>query len=135
MDKHTIGLYVANKPGVLIRISLVFARRGYNIDSLVVSEAHDPTFSRMNIVARGDKKTLDQILKQLNKLIDVVEAQDYSHEEILQKEMAMLKVQCAPEQRTEVLQITQAFKCKTVDLSDTTMTFQITGDSEKGGIK
>ena len=74
--KHTISLYVSNKPGVLIRIALVFARRGYNIDSLVVSEGHDPDFSHMNISATGDERTLDQILKQLNKLVDVVHAKD-----------------------------------------------------------
>ena len=73
---HAIGLYVANKPGVLNRIALVFSRRGYNLDSLVVSPARDTNFSHMNIIASGERETLDQILKQLNKLVDVVHARD-----------------------------------------------------------
>jgi acetolactate synthase I/III small subunit len=128
---HTIGLYVHNKPGVLIRISLVFARRGYNIDSLVVSEAHDPSFSRMTITATGDEKTLDQILRQLNKLIDVVHAFDRTGEDIIQRELALIKVECAPEKRTEVLQVALAFKGKTVDIGEDTITFEVSGSSEK----
>ena len=92
--KHTISLYVSNKPGVLIRIALVFARRGYNIDSLIVSEGHDPDFSNMNISATGDERTLDQILKQLNKLVDVVHAKDNTGEDVIQRELALLKVKC-----------------------------------------
>jgi len=129
--KHTISLYVANKPGVLIRISLVFARRGYNIDSLVVSEAKDPAFSRMNIVAIGEKETLNQILKQLNRLVDVVHASDYSKMDVLQRELSLVKIKCRNSERTEILQISQAFKSQTVDISDNTLTLQVTGSSEK----
>ena len=129
--KHTISLYVANKPGVLIRISLVFARRGYNIDSLVVSEAHDPNFSQMTIVAIGDYATLDQILKQLNKLVDVVHAKDNTGEKVIETELALIKVKCPPESRTEILQVAEAFKGKVVDLSEKTITFQVAGSSEK----
>jgi len=129
--KHTISLYVNNKPGVLIRIALVFARRGYNIDSLVVSEAHDPDFSHMNLVASGDERTLDQILKQLNKLVDVVHAKDNTGEDIIQRELALLKVKCTPEQRTEVLQLAHAFKADPVDLCDSTVTLEVTGKTEK----
>lgn len=131
LQKHTFSLYVANRPGVLIRISLLFARRGFNIDSLVVSEAHDPRFSQMNIVASGDKKTLDQILKQLNKLVDVIHAKDYAGMDAIQKELALIKVKCKPEERMEVLQISAAFKCQTVDLTDSSITFQTTGSTEK----
>src|SRR5512137_2237055 len=92
--RHSISLYVANKPGVLIRIALVFSRRGYNIDSLVVSETQDPRFSRMNIVASGDRETLEQILKQLNKLTDVIHARDYSFSEVIEKELALVKIDC-----------------------------------------
>jgi acetolactate synthase-1/3 small subunit len=102
-DKHTISLYVANKPGVLIRIALVFARRGYNIDSLVVSEGHDPSFSHMTISATGDRKTLDQILKQLNKLVDVVHAKDHTEDTVIEREMALVKIKCPAEKRAEVL--------------------------------
>lgn len=131
IKKHTISLYVSNKPGVLIRISLVFARRGYNIDSLVVSEAHDPAFSRMSIAATGDKKTLDQILKQLNKLVDVVHAIDNTGEDIIQRELALIKVNSTVENRAEILQVSNAFKNKTVDLSENNITFLVTGDTEK----
>ena len=129
--KHIISLYVANKPGVLIRISLVFARRGYNIDSLVVSEAHDKAFSRMNIVATGDKKTLDQILKQLNKLVDVVYAKDNTGEDIIEQELALFKVSCTKQNRTEVLQVAMAFNAETVDLGPNSITFQASGKSDK----
>ncbi|MBT3275594.1 MAG: acetolactate synthase small subunit [Spirochaetales bacterium] len=130
-QKHAISLYVANKPGVLIRISLVFARRGYNIDSLVVSEAHDPDFSRMNIEASGDKRTLDQILHQLNKLVDVVHAKDNTGEDVIAREFTLIKVQCPSELRAEVLLVAHAFESETVDLSEDTITLQISGESRK----
>lgn len=129
--RHTISLYVANKPGVLNRIALVFGRRGYNIDSLVVSESTDPSYSFMNIVASGDRETLVQIIKQLNKLVDVVSAKDYSQEDVIQKELALFKVQCPAARRTEVLQIAQTFKAVTEDLTETTLTLMVTGKSEK----
>lgn len=131
MEKHTISLYVSNKPGVLIRIALVFARRGYNIDSLVVSAAHDPSFSRMTIVATGEKKILEQILKQLCKLVDVVEAKDETGAEVIQREMALVKVRCDEETRGEVLQVADAFKTDIVDIGNTTVTFLTTGKSPK----
>ncbi len=127
--KHTISLYVANKPGVLIRISLVFTRRGYNIDSLVVSEAHDPAFSRMNIVASGDEKTLDQILKQLNKLVDVIHARDTTGMDIIERELALFKIKSDQNNRTEILQVATAFNAETVDLGEHSITFQIAGAS------
>ncbi len=129
--KHAISLYVANKPGVLIRIALVFARRGYNIDSLVVSEAHDPDFSHMNVEATGDEKTLDQILKQLNKLVDVVHAKDNTGEDVIAREFTLIKVNCPPDLRSEVLQVAHAFESETVDLCENTITLQIAGESQK----
>lgn len=131
LQRHTISLYVANKPGVLNRIALVFGRRGYNIDSLVVSESTDPNYSFMNIVASGDGETLVQIIKQLNKLVDVVSAKDYSQEDVIQKELALFKINCTPERRTEVLQIAQTFKAVSEDLTTTTLTLMVTGKSEK----
>jgi acetolactate synthase-1/3 small subunit len=131
VKKHTISLLVSNKPGVLIRIALVFARRGYNIDSLVVSESPDPAFSTMNISATGDSKTLEQILKQLNKLVDVIHARDRTDEDIIQRELALIKVRCAPEVRTDVLQIARAFDCKILDLSEKTVILQVAGKTEK----
>jgi len=131
VKKHTISLLVSNKPGVLIRIALVFARRGYNIDSLVVSESPDPAFSTMNISATGDSKTLEQILKQLNKLVDVIHARDRTDEDIIQRELALIKVRCAPEVRTDVLQIARAFDCKILDLSEKTVILEVAGKTEK----
>ena len=130
-DKHTISLYVSNKPGVLIRIALVFARRGFNIDSLVVSEGHDPTFSHMTISATGDRKTLDQILKQLNKLVDVVHAKDHMEDTVIEREMALMKVRCPPDKRAEIIQMAHVFQCETIDLTQDTVTFQVTGETAK----
>jgi len=128
---HAIGLYVANKPGVLNRISLVFSRRGYNLDSLVVSPARNTDFSHMNIIASGERETLDQIIKQLNKLVDVVHARDYANLPVVEKELGLLKVNCTPENRTDIMQIGQAFRAQVVDISDTTITFQISGAPRK----
>jgi acetolactate synthase-1/3 small subunit len=130
-DKHTISLYVSNKPGVLIRIALVFARRGYNLDSLVVSEGHDPAFSHMTISATGDRKTLDQILKQLNKLVDVVHAKDHTEDPVIEREMALMKVRCPADKRAEILQMAHVFQCETIDLTHETVTFQVTGETAK----
>ncbi|RKX84008.1 MAG: acetolactate synthase small subunit [Spirochaetes bacterium] len=128
---HAIGLYVANKSGVLNRIALVFSRRGYNIDSLVTSPARNSDFSHMNIIASGEKETLDQILKQLNKLVDVVHARDYADIDIVEKELALIKVKCVADNRTDIMQIGHAFRGEVVDISDTTITFQVTGPSRK----
>lgn len=128
---HTISLLVNNRPGVLIRVALAFARRGYNIDSLVVSPSSNEDFSVMNIDVSGDKKTLDQIIKQVNKLVDVVHATDYTDEDLIQRELALIKVKCRPEERPEVLQLAHALDCVTLDLSETTVTFQITGPTER----
>jgi len=131
LKRHTISLYVSNKPGVLIRISLVFARRGFNIDSLVVSAAHDPAFSRMVIVATGEEKTFDQILKQLAKLVDVIDARDATKEEVVQRELALVKIRATSETRAEVLQVANAFKSDVVDIGKNTITIMTTGKSAK----
>jgi acetolactate synthase-1/3 small subunit len=130
-DSHSISLLVNNKPGVLIRISLVFARRGYNIDSLVVSPAHNRQFSRMSITASGDPETLVLILGQLNKLVDVIHATDHTGDVVVQRELALIKVDCTAERRTEVLQISEHFKCQSIDISDTTLLLEATGNSDK----
>ena len=131
VKKHLVSLYVANKFGVLNRVALVFARRGFNIDSLVVSEAFDPDFSHMNIVATGDEKTIGHIIKQLNKLVDVVHASDNTGKDVIQRELALVKVRCPPEKRTEVLDVVHTFKGQVVDLTDSALTVQVTGNTEK----
>ena len=130
-DKHAISLYVSNKPGVLIRIALIFSRRGFNIDSLVVSEAHDPAFSHMNIVASGDPETLVQIIKQLNKLVDVVHAVDLTGVNTIVRELSLYKVRCAVEQRTEIMQIGHAFNCQILGLTEASIIFQAAGTTEE----
>lgn len=130
-EQHSISLLVANKPGVLIRIALVFSRRGFNLDSVVVSQTHRPEFSRMNIVASGDKESLAQIIKQLDKLVDVVHVADHTGEEIIQGEIAFIKVNCPVELRTELLQLGDHFRARSVDLTDDTITFEATGKTAK----
>ena len=130
-EKHAISLLVNNRPGVLIRIALVFSRRGYNLDSVVVSPAHHPEYSRMTIVASGERRTLVQIIRQLNKLVDVIHAADHTGQNMIVREIALFKVSCSPAQRTEVLQIANHFKCTSLDLTGETMIFEVTGSSEK----
>ena len=128
---HTISVLVRNKPGVLVRVALVFARRGFNIDSLVVNSVMDTEFSRMTITCSGDPTTLDQIIKQLVKLVDVVRAIDHTGEQVIEKEMALIKVRCPPENRTAVLQVAEHFKGTTVDFGHESLILQMAGGSEK----
>lgn len=129
--KHTISLLVSNKPGVLTRITLIFARRGFNIDTLVVSQGRQSGFSRMNIEATGNARTLHLMLTQLNRLIDVIHAVEHSGEDTVQRELALFKIQCTANQRTEVLQIAETFRGQTVDIGDETITLQVVGKTSK----
>jgi len=128
---HTLSVTVANKPGVLARIAHVFARRGFNIDSLVVSASVEGNFSRMTITATGDPGGLEQIIQQVNKLVDVIHCTDHTGEDIVLKELALIKVHVGPEARGELLQIADHFKTESVDLTETSMILMATGDSEK----
>lgn len=146
MPLHTLGLIVRDKPGVLVRVALVFSRRGYNIESLVVSPAnltgeareradHDldkyDGFSRMTITCTGDGETLDQIIKQLNKLIDVVSAYDHTDTSALECEAALVKVRCPLNQRTEILQIAEHYNAKVLDYQKDSLIFRVAGSSDK----
>lgn len=131
ISQHTLSVYVANKPGVLSRIAQTFARRGYNIESLVVSSGRDEHFSRMTIGVSGDPDMLDQIIKQLMKLIDVVHCIDHTFDDSVVKELGLVKMLCSPQERSEALQIAEHFGCKTVDLTKTSMILMITGSSQK----
>jgi acetolactate synthase-1/3 small subunit len=131
VKKHLVSLYVANNPGVIPRVAQVFARRGFNIDSMVGSEAHDPAFSHINIVASGDEKTLEQIIKQLGRLVDVVHARDATGQDVIQRELALIKVRCPAEKRADILDIAHTFRCHVVDLAETALTVQVTGKTEK----
>jgi len=128
---HTLSVYVANKPGALARIAQVFARRGFNIESLVVSPAIDGHFSRMTIGSSGAPEGLDQIIKQVSKLIDVLHCIDHTYDKSVVKEMALIKIAVSAEERSEALQIAEHFGCKTVDLTPESMILQVVGDSSK----
>lgn len=128
---HTLSVYVNNQPGVLARIAQVFSRRAYNIDSLVVSRGRDAAFSRMTIGVSGDPTILDQIIKQVNKLIDVIHCYEHTEGDAVMKELVLIKVVCDPAQRTEILQIVDHFGGKTVDMTETSIITMITGDTDK----
>ena len=128
---HTISVYVANRPGVLARIAQVFARRGFNIDSLVVSPSSDGRYSRMTIAAQGSEEGLEQIILQLSKLVDVMRCVDHAMDTSVIREMALIKLRVDPLQRTEALQICEHFAGKTVDMTETSMIIMMNGNSEK----
>lgn len=128
---HTLSVYVANKPGVLSRVAQVFARRGYNIDSLVVSPSKDGAFSRMTITVQGSPAGLDQIIAQTSKLVDVIHCSDHTDDNAVVRELALIKVRVNSEQRAEALQVSEHFGCKTVDLTPTSMIVMATGTTEK----
>lgn len=130
-EVHTLSVLVANKPGVLARIAQVFARRGFNIESLVVSPAIDGRFSRMTIGASGDGTMLDQIIKQVNKLVDVIHCNDHTFDNKVVKELALVKFKVHPADRGEALQIAEHFGVKTVDLTESSAIFMVTGDTGK----
>jgi len=129
---HTISVLVRNQPGVLVRVALVFARRGYNIESLVVSA--DPVssvFSRMTITCSGDPDTLEQIIKQVAKLVDVVRAIDHTGQSVVETEIALIKIKAALHERTEILQVAEHYQAKVVDCTPKSLILRVTGASEK----
>ena len=130
-DIHTLSVLVANKPGVLVRVALVFARRGYNIDSLVVSPSVDPRFSRMTITAQGDPGTLDQIIKQASKLIDVIHASEHKHENSIEKELALLKIKCKPAQKSSIMKLLNRFHAHALETTVSTMVIEQTGTTNE----
>ena len=128
---HTISLYVSNKPGVLVRVALVFSRRGYNIESLVVSNAKEAGYARMTITCSGDEDVFEQIIKQLAKLIDVVRAEDHTAQDMVETEVALVKVAVPREERTTVLQIAEHYKAKVVDFGADSLLLRAYGESRK----
>ena len=130
-EAHTISLYVRNKPGALVRIALVFARRGYNIDSLVVSPGAQGEFSRMTITCRGDLAILQQIIKQLQKQVDVVHAIDHTIDAHYETEIALIKLACDLDGRTEILQVAEHYNAKVVDYGAESLILRIYGSSDK----
>src|SRR3989441_10431399 len=129
--RHTISVLVENKFGVLTRVAGLFSGRGYNIDSLNVAPTADPTASRMTIVTRGDDPTLEQIVKQLNKLADIMKVQDFREGEHVDREVVLVKVSVDSKTRAEVMQITDIFREKIVDVQPKSLTIEVTGDEGK----
>ncbi|MEE9614878.1 MAG: acetolactate synthase small subunit [Thermodesulfobacteriota bacterium] len=129
--RHTISVLVSNEFGVLSKISGLFSGRGFNIESLCVAETLDPEVSRMTIVTRGDDKVIEQITKQLNKLVSVLKVHDLTAEEHIGRELALIKVSVAAENRAEVLSIVDIFRAKVVDVSPRSYTIETTGDEQK----
>jgi acetolactate synthase-1/3 small subunit len=128
---HTISVFVNNKPGVLVRVALVFSRRGYNIESLVVSPASEGRFSRMTITCSGDRRDLEQVVKQLAKLVDVVHAIDHTADSSYEVEIALIKLECGLDSRTQLLQIAEHYRARVVDFGAESLMIQAHGSSEK----
>jgi acetolactate synthase-1/3 small subunit len=128
---HTISLFVNNQPGVLVRVALVFSRRGFNIESLVVSPTAEGRFSRMTITCTGSQEDLEQVVKQLAKLVDVVHAIDHTGDASYETEIALLKLEAPLDRRTQILQIAEHFKARVVDYGTESLILQVYGSSEK----
>lgn len=131
MSQHVISVKVENKFGVLARVSGLFSARGYNIDSLAVSRTEHEDISVMTIVVNGDDRILEQVKKQLNKLIDVIKVSDHAVQSSIQRELALIKLNCPASKRGEILQLAELFKAEVADISLKTITFSVKGDSEK----
>jgi acetolactate synthase I/III small subunit len=129
--RHTISVLVENKFGVLTRVAGLFSGRGYNIDTLNVGPTQDPKTSRMTIVTRGDDSTIEQIVKQLNKLVNVLEVQDFRDAGYVDRELVLVKVKVDSKTRAEVMQIADIFRAKIVDVQPQSLTVEITGNESK----
>jgi len=128
---HTIAVLVENQFGVLSRVSGLFSARGFNIDSLTVGETQDPAVSRMTIVVNGDERVLDQIMKQLDKLVDVIKVVDLTKEETIDRELLLVKVGASPANRADIIQIVNTFRAKIVDVNPHSVTIEVTGTESK----
>ncbi len=130
-QRHTIGVIVENQPGVLSRVAGLFSGRGFNIECLTVAETNEPGLSRMTLVTIGDQHILEQIVKQLNKLINVIKVIDFQETEFVDREMALVKVRAEQATRAEVLRIADIFRAKIVDVSPHFYTIEVTGNESK----
>jgi len=130
-EKHVLSILVDNEPGVLSRIAGLFSGRGFNIESLCVAETTDPLISRITLVTTGEPPIIEQIEKQLNKLINVIKVHDLTGKEFVQREMALIKVVAKAEYRAEILRIVDIFRCRVVDVSLDHYTIEVTADEGK----
>ncbi|GAA1386752.1 acetolactate synthase small subunit [Kitasatospora sp. NPDC059811] len=131
MSKHTLSVLVENKPGVLARIAALFSRRGFNIDSLAVGPTEHPDVSRMTIVVNVEDLPLEQVTKQLNKLVNVIKIVELDQSAAIQRELVLVKVRADNETRSQIVEIVQLFRAKTVDVSPDAVTIEATGSSDK----
>ncbi len=129
--KHTVAILVENRPGVLTRVAGLFSRRGFNIESLAVGVTENPDISRMTIVVTGDDRILEQVMKQLNKLIDIIRVSDIPPEDSVNRELALIKVGVDSGTRAEVMQIVDVFRAKIVDVGIKSLVVEVTGDENK----
>ncbi|HVM31854.1 MAG TPA: acetolactate synthase small subunit [bacterium] len=129
--RHTISVLVNNHAGVLSRVSNLFSARGYNIDSLVVGVTDDPKVSRITIVVKGDDRIIDQVEKQLNKLIDVIKVFDLTHDDFIARDLALIKVKAEAHTRSQVMEIVQCFDGKIVDVALKSFIIEVTGKESK----
>lgn len=129
--KHTLAVLVENQPGVLSHVAGLFARRGYNIESLAVGETEDPSVSRITLVVEGDEKVIEQVSKQLNKQVEVIKVNDITNEEIVVRQLLLLKVAADLNTRQEIMQIVEIFRCRIVDIGKRSLIVEATGDEEK----
>jgi acetolactate synthase-1/3 small subunit len=129
--KHTLAVLVQNKSGVLSRVAALFSRRGYNIDSLAVGVTEDPEISRITIVVHGDDLVLEQVTKQLNKLVDVIKISDFGGDDTVERELALIKVTADTDNRAEIVQIADIFRARIIDIAPKSMTVEVTGDEGK----
>lgn len=129
--RHTISVLVENKFGVLARIATLFAARGFNIDSLAVGETENADVSRMTIIVRGDDRILEQVEKQLNKLVDVIKVSDFLAAPHIERDLALIKVKIDKSSRSELLQIADIFRANIVDVSAESVIIEVTGDEDK----
>ena len=130
-EKHILSLTVDNQPGVLSRITGLFSGRGFNIESLCVAETTDPLVSRITLVTKGDMGVVEQIKKQLNKLVNVIKVIEFTGMAYVQREMALIKVYAKPENRAEILRMVDIFRCRVVDVGMEFYTVEVTGDEGK----
>ncbi|MFJ1709625.1 acetolactate synthase small subunit [Kitasatospora sp. NPDC088346] len=131
MSKHTLSVLVENKPGVLARIASLFSRRGFNIDSLAVGPTEHPDISRMTIVVNVEDLPLEQVTKQLNKLVNVIKIVELDQSQAVQRELVLVKVRADADSRSQIVEIVQLFRAKTVDVSPDAVTIEATGSSDK----
>jgi acetolactate synthase I/III small subunit len=129
--KHTLSVLVENKPGVLTRVTSLFARRGFNIDSLAVGPTEDPTLSRITMVVIAEDTPIEQITKQLFKLINVLKIQDLDPAESIDRELVLFKVNAPPERRHEIIEIANVFRAKVIDVGRNSLTIEATGSTDK----